>query len=511
MFARLARAALAGAFFSVCFPPLDWTAVAVVALVPLLWELARCQRLLEGAAVGLVFGVVFGLLATFWLVPTLRHGFDMPLRHALPFAVAIVGYHAWPYALFGGLAVWLRRGRLPCVVSIPCAFVCVELLRNGLPNGVPWLLLGHAGHAWPTWLQWAAVGGVPALSFVLVFINACLVEAGRAANQRGPWAGARWVAVAAGVALAVSGAGAIALRAEAAAPSAHLRVGIVHAAIPQSERWQAATRRTNLERHLELTQRAAEGGAEVVVWSETSVEFVPGDLPELAAELAGALDGDAHRRVIAGAPIRLPGEEGPVVNAAWMVDGSGAERGLYAKQHLLPIAETDLARLLAVPGVRRVLRPFLSGPPYRAGDSVDPLDAGPQAVGVLVCFEAVYPEAARRRAEAGARWLLNSSNESHLASAVAVRQHLVISIFRAVETGRSLVRVANRGHSGWVSPAGRFHQTHAPGEAGSTVVRIPLYDGATPYARGGFAWPLCAAVLLLVAVLLPARKAPAPP
>lgn len=122
---------------------------------------------------------------------------------------------------------------------------------------------------------------------------------------------------------------------------------------------------------------------------------------------------------------------------------------------------------------------------------------------MMICYEAAFPSVARQLIQGGAHVLVNISNDTWLGGiAAATEQHFVMSIFRAVENRRPLVRTATAGVSSIIEPTGRllFRSTIAEGVLRGTV--FPRQE-VTVYARYGewFSW-LCIGVASICLVLV---------
>jgi len=165
-------------------------------------------------------------------------------------------------SVFGAVvASWARAFGPPALLLAPVAWVAMELARSHTLFNFSWCLLGYSQHAFLPAIQiarWTAVYGV---SFVLVAVSAALAQVVLAPAPR-----ARRTAIAgAGLLVAaVLGYGAWALRAPVP-ESGRIRVGLVQASILQEEKWDPAQAWRNLDRHVALTQQAADAGARLVV------------------------------------------------------------------------------------------------------------------------------------------------------------------------------------------------------------------------------------------------------
>ena len=86
----------------------------------------------------------------------------------------------------------------------------------------------------------------------------------------------------------------------------------------------------------------------------------------------------------------------------------------------------------------------------------DAVHAGgkPTKLGALICFEILHPPEVRRLVLAGAAVLVNITNDAWFGRSNMPSRHLGLSVIRAVELRRSVVRSANTGISALVDPLG---------------------------------------------------------
>src|SRR5947199_1685245 len=162
---RMGAAALSGVLLALAFPAFDIGVLALVALVPLLWAW-RGETPALAALYGFVFGVVFAGILLYWL-------WYFGIVAIVPL---VVGWAAFT-ALSGYLVGCLNRAGLRSPFFIAAAWVVPEALRARWPfGGLPWGDLGVALHDFPPARAVASWGGVALVSFVLVVMNAYLVD-----------------------------------------------------------------------------------------------------------------------------------------------------------------------------------------------------------------------------------------------------------------------------------------------------------------------------------------------
>ena len=93
---------------------------------------------------------------------------------------------------------------------------------------------------------------------------------------------------------------------------------------------------------------------------------------------------------------------------------------------------------------------------FAQGDRQSPLKDKDLSLGVLICFEAIFPELARDLSREGANLLINITNDAWFGMTSAPYQHLGMAVFRAVENHRPMIRAANTGFSAFIGPQGEI-------------------------------------------------------
>ncbi len=190
-------------------------------------------------------------------------------------------------------------------------------------------------------------------------------------------------------------------------------------------------------------------------------------------------------------------------NAALLIDPEGRIQDVYHKQQLVPFGEW-IPYEDRIPLLRHIN--FGQGH-YAPGIRTRPVRMpGLPQLGVLICFEAIFPRYARQHVRHGARILVNITNDGWFGPTLGPREHFQLHRFRALETGRVYVRAARTGISGWVDAAGNVRDTLGLMHRGLKVYRVPLYTHRTPYVQYGESIFFLFAVLGLWMSLDPLRR-----
>ena len=497
-------AVLSGLLLVFSFPKFGHPAAAWVALAPLLLALtgpvaSTAQRTIGPRPfwLGLTTGMVCFAGTIYWIPQTLREFGGLPWPVAIGMGGLFCAYLALYPALFAAITAGLiRRYGNEALWLSPAVWVVTEYARGHLFTGFPWVSLGSSQWSVLPVAQLASLGGVPLLSALLAAVSAAIaytVIAGR-------WHVRAMVAV-----LVVVSAGAIwgqwrmgqnALT----RTGAPIAVGIVQGNVPQGQKWDPAYSAEISRRYLDLTERVAAQGVNLVVWPESSTPFVFED---------EVVPSDAVRSVVRRHGIHLllgseeiqRGADLRFYNSAFLLAPDGTTADTYRKVHLVPFGEyVPLADVLffASPLVEGVAA-------FSAGESLAPLRLDGHRISTAICYEIVFPALVRESVLGGSELLTTITNDAWYGRSSAPHQHFAQATLRAVEMGRYLVRSANTGISAIVDPYGRVLERSSLFETATLVGRARLIGRTTIYARIGDSLVWASGALTLVAWLTAVR------
>ena len=502
---REALAALSGVLLTLSFPKFGNGAIAWFALAPLLLALPGTSGW-RAARLGYVTGAVAGFGLLYWTALVVRQFGGL----SLPVASMVMGLLCLAVALFPMLfawvvSVWLTRFGEAALLLAPFAWVATEVIRAHLLMRFAWCLLGYSQADAPVFTQIAAYTAVYGVSFVVAAPAAALAFA---AHQRAP--AARWKALIGTLLLVGAVAGFGWHRLGQAVPGRDsIRVGIVQASIRQEEKWDSSRLFMNLDRHIELSRRAARDGATLVVWPESAVAFDWDRYPAVAAELR-ALTRDLGAFLLFGNDDREGPEEAPrLFVGAKLLAPDGQLLLRYHKVRLVPFGEYVPLQPILTLGGRYAARLVQQVSDFTPGDTALVGRIGAASLGVSICYEAIFPDYVRQFTANGAGMLVNITNDAWYGTTSAPFQHFAMARFRAVENGRYLVRAANTGISAVVDPRGRVLARSELFDRTTLVYDVPQTDGLTFYARYGdvFGWSAVAMSAALLAVSRGKRQA----
>ena len=123
---------------------------------------------------------------------------------------------------------------------------------------------------------------------------------------------------------------------------------------------------------------------------------------------------------------------------------------------------------------------------------------GSARIGVLICYESIFPYLSQRVVHAGANVLVNITNDAWYGRSSAPDQLLAMTVMRAVENRTPVIRVGNTGISAIITPDGRIRDATELFTRTTEIETVEWKSVRALYSEVGdvFAW-LCAALLVL--------------
>lgn len=492
---------VSGVLGALAFPKTGWALLAWIWLAPALTSaVTRPPR--AALADGWLAGTVFYVVLLRWLDHTFLHYSAIPWPITWLPIVALAAYCGLYVGLVAGGTAWLR-GRLGAGAALafaPPLWVAGEWLRGHLMGGFPWGLLGYSQQAQLPVIQIAELGGVYAVSLVIMSVNAALAGV-LALGPRRAWPGAAAASVLLAAAL---GFGVQALAKESGAGGGSVEIALIQPSIEQTIKWDPARHAQILDVYEQLTREAARSKPAAVLWPETATTiYLRGDRALL--ERLRRLSEDIGAPLLVGSIDRREGPRGQFLNSAFFLTGQGIT-AKYDKIHLVPFGEyVPLAGLLGfVKGWAEFISEFGEGDT----ETIVPLPGAP--FGTVICYEVIFPELFRGFVVRGASFMANITNDAWFGETSGPWQHLGMVSLRAVEHRVAIARAANTGVSAFVEPTGRIGPMLPLLERGVLHRSIPLRARATLYTRlGDWLVYACAGLGAIGAAIAFLRRSPA--
>jgi apolipoprotein N-acyltransferase len=494
---------LSGLLLFLAFPVPAFSVTAFFALVPLLHVLnGKTPR--EGFAAGALSGFIAYIGILYWIVFVVVDYGDLPVYAGLAAMLALSAFLGLYLGLFAAVLAWFRHRGMPDILTAPFLWTSIEYAKSQLLTGFPWANLAYSQYSHTYLVQIADITGTYGLSFFIILINVVLFDILTVRNLRSKRLLAEMVT---GVTLL---AGIVAYghdrvetidKAFRGRPA--IEVLMVQGNIDQSVKWNPAYQRETVDIYSGLSLQGSRARADLIVWPETATPFYFQDVNDLHRDVLGvALRSGSH--LLFGSPsYGRKGREEYAQNSAFLVSPRGRMEGKYDKVHLVPFGEY-------VP--LRSVFPFLGRLAACVGDclpgaSFEPLPMEGIKIGVLICYEGIFPEIAGTYLRNGADLLVNITNDAWFGRSSAPYQHLSMVTLRSIENRIYTVRAANTGISAIIDPVGRIVAKTKLFERTALRGNVPVGSVKTFYATYGDVFAFgCFGVLVLTAVLTVQRR-----
>lgn len=492
---RYIAALAAGCVFAFGLAPFDfWPAIplSVALFCGLLVHPASGKGILMGWLYGLG---VFGAGASWVYVSIHIYGHAPPPLAGLLTLIFCAGLAL----LFGAQGYLFRRllsqastqladrsASLVILLGFPAVWVLFEWLRSWLLTGFPWLYAGYGVLDTPM-AGWVPITGVYGASLWLTGLGAALATLYWIGSSARKWV-ALWT-----LALAfIGGLGQALKEIEWTQPAASAqRVALYQPNIPLEKKWDRRFRMDILRQYQEASAPLYDE-VDLLLWPESAL---PGFRHHLSPYLAAA-DARAtasNTNLILGIPVRAAsGQHNSII-------ALGTGSGEYHKQKLVPFGEyvpledwlRGLIQFFDLP-----MSNFTKGPPVTPRLSADGYSVAP-----FICYEVVYPDFVTQ-GSAHANLLVTVSNDSWFGDSIGPLQHLQMARFRALETGRPLLRGTNNGVSAIIDHKGRVITVSEQFVEATVTGSVTPRAGNTPLMLAGSLPIMLACLSLLLGLFL---------
>lgn len=443
-------ALLSGILTAFAFPKFHFPFLAWISLLPFLAVIVN-KKAKHSFFLGLFAGISFYLILIYWIPSVPAHYGNLSMGLSIFIYFLLVLYLALFWAFFSFFTAFIS-GRFPKLVFflIPFLWVCFEYLLAHLLTGFPWGLLGNSQFKNIYFIQLVSLSGVYGLSFVMVFFQSMFVYSLKQ-KKLTPFLSTLII-----VGL-IHGGGSLWLM-KSPPPSENFKASVIQGNVSSDIYWHEISdskKRDLFERHLFLSRRAYQQGAQLIIWPEFTVPLCFSCPYGLYFEFKERLFQFVQRTkctlLLGTNEFHPQAGKARYFNTALCLhpDLSSSQ---YYKMHLVPFGEyTPYKKIFSfiqklthaigeiTPGKKHILHEF-QGIKF----------------GSPICYEIIFPGLVRKFVQKGARFLVTITNDGWYGKSSAPYQHFSMAVLRAVENRRYLLRAATTGISGIIDPHGRI-------------------------------------------------------
>ena len=464
---------LSAILLELSFAPFNQFYTAFFALLPLFYILDKAKN---GFLTGLIWGVFYCIISIHWLA--LNTG-TFPWLATLSMLLA-AGFLALNYGLIAFIFKFVqKRNALLAYFLLPFIWVSIEFLRSFGTFGFPWLSIGHSQAYNTIYAQMADVGGVYTISFFLMITNLFLYFLIRSYTKK------RLFSLII-VLLIPFIYGTFMLNSDLA-KGKEMNFRIVQPNIGAKEKWIPSNRLPIINK-LDSLSRSDNGfKADVIVWPETAIPYYLRSSVYFQ-HILNRCSNDMNATLITGALDYYYSESGAwhaSTNTVFVFEPEAVTFSpqVYDKIHLVPFGEFT-------PGGD--LFKWLNNMEYGQSDFSHrdfriPLSMTADSIKFtpMVCYDSVFPHTVGSFAQKGSQFNILITNDIWFGRSMGPYQHAAISIIRAIETRKPLIRSANAGISMFIDEKGRVLKKLPLYQCGILDQSLHASQYMSPYTKTG--------------------------
>lgn len=425
-------------------PPNDFYPFSFFAIFVALLSL-KIER--KGFLKGFFFGFIYHLLTMYWIAYVLKQYGNLPTIVSTTLLLILVAYLSLYPAVYFKIYERLNN-RMPEIfhpIFFALLWVLLEIVRANILTGFPWMLIGYTQHNFLPFALHSKYVTIYGIGFFIIFVNITLLNLMKYKSKKS-------ISI---VILAIlmlsyfiySGEKEIEKVKDSFQHKKAIKVRAVQGNIDQSKKWDKKLQSEIISKYLALSDG---NESELIIWPETALPFVYGVDGEWTEYFRDKIANKDFYLLTGFVSIGYDSDGKPGFTNSAGLFYKGSLIGRYDKMHLVPFGEyVPLKKVLFF--VNKLVE---AAGDFLSGTGIKVIKAKDMKIGILICYEAIFPEISNNYIKNGVNLIVNITNDAWFGKSSAPFQHLAMSRFRAMENEVYVVRVANTGISCIITPWG---------------------------------------------------------
>lgn len=493
---------LSGTALVFCFPYFKTGLLGFIVLVPFLVSL--CGQSSRGAFFsGFLMGLPYFFGTNYWLYHSISQygGVNVVISYLLVFLLSM--YLSLYTGIFASLYVSrIKNTSLPAVIVAPVLWVVMEYLRSTALTGYPYSLMGYTQHEFLSFIQIADITGVYGVSFLVVAVNGAIadffilkkrVSEKPLFDMNYTLIGYIFIVILV-ISNLIYGSHGLGEKQEGKVFTA----AIIQPNIEQGMKWDRRYQQSVLSTLETLTEKSVRNGASIVIWPETAIPFYYGRDAVNTARLRSFVN-SVSTPVLTGAITVKTDKDGQITlsNSSVFLNKKGKESFRYDKVHLVPFGEyIPLKGILGFIIEQKLVEGIGD---YEAGVNFSTAGWEGKKFASIICYEVAFPSLVRNFFKKNGDFLVTMTNDAWFGRTTGPYHHFAMSVFRAIENRKPVLRAANTGISGVIDSSGRVKSITPIFTKTSIIENIKTDSRRSFYSRFGdlFIY-LCSIITILL-------------
>ena len=301
-----------------------------------------------------------------------------------------------------------------------------------------------------------------------------------------------------------------------------IKVGLVQPNLNPNKKWEIGNINEQVEMYIGMTEDAIKKGAELVIWPETALPvYLLTNRYERQSKFIQNFVDSTNIPILTGMPhanYYLDSADAPM-DAKPLKNSKGAYTSYnsillfspneivtqYGKIKLVPFGE-KVPLVDVIPVLGKWIKWNVGISSWNTGQ--DTLVFGASSgnisynIGGIICIESIYPDFVSAFVDKGSNFIAVVTNDSWYGNSSGPYQHKEISVLRAVENRRSVVRGANGGISCIIDPFGRTILSTKMFEKTVLVGEVELNEDEKFFSQYPLLFPNISVIIVVFIILI---------
>lgn len=514
---------LSGIMIGISYPPIPLPYLVFVAFVPYFVVIQKRNGLAEINRFTYFTAFIFNFITLYWVGGWLPNtdpflmiaGTTLLFFNPLVFLIPSTLYFVTKKYVNKNLALYL----------FPFFWVTFEFAYSLTDFKFPWLTLGNTLSYFTNYIQIADIVGVYGLSILIIFANIFVYKL---KNDFTVFGILNKKALASFVAVILIPIiyGNYTIH-SFSSQTGSVKVGLIQPNIDPNKKWEDGNLNEKIDTYFKLSEETIKKGAKIVIWPETAlpVYLLAGNYADEVKRIRKFVD-NYGISILTGMPDAnffynksnapldaKPLNDGKVLytsyNSILLFNPNSTEVQKYGKMKLVPFGE-KVPLVESLPFLGDWIKWDVGISSWNTGrdTTIFQVNSAQNSknenikIGGIVCIESIYPIFTSVFAKKGAEFIAVVTNDSWYGDTSGPYQHKEMSVIRAVENKRSVVRAANGGISCLINPLGRTVSETKMYTKTALVVDVPLNSELTFYTKQPWLVPVLASAISILIIIL---------
>lgn len=507
---------VSGVFLGLSFPPFPFPYLMFVALIPYFFVIEKKEKLSQINRFTYLTAFIFNLIALYWVGSWTKEA-DTFLMIS---GAALMFFNPLLFLIPSTLFYYAKKSidTKTAFLVFPFFWVFYEFIYTLTDLRFPWLTLANGQARFSLFIQIADIIGAYGLSLLVLFVNVFFFFGIKEIFITKKYINRKIIT--AFLIILIPLLYGVYKTESAIENPRYIKVGLIQPNLNPWSKWQGGSLSELINQYIELSDKAVNEGAKLIIWPESAlpIYLLAGNYPNSEQSIHSFVDRN-NIHLLTGMPdaqFYLDREKAP--SDAKKITKSDALYTSYNSILLFRPKEREVqkyGKIKLVPFGERV--PFLDQLPF-LGDwikwnvgisswnvgktkTVFTLNDSTKVAGVI-CIESIYPDFVAEFVKNGAQLITVVTNDSWYGYSSGPFQHKEISVLRAVENRRTVLRSANGGISCIIDPFGNTIESTKLFTREFLVGNALLNDKITFYTNYSFIVPLMVCFVSIGAIII---------